>query len=132
MRRRALLALGGVAALAACGGAAPTDRASPAWNGTLGGAPLQRVNCTDWHGAGSTERGQVVRALSATIGGPSSTGGVGTTMPDADVTALFDRVCGTPGTSSFVLYLIYARAAAFSHQRNAPTPITAPPAMPPV
>jgi hypothetical protein len=73
-----------------------------------------------------------VRALSATIGGASTTGGFGTTLSDRDVAALFDRVCSTPGTSSFALYLIYARAAAFSHRRNGPTPITAPPAQPPL
>jgi hypothetical protein len=134
MRRPALLAVGNVVAVAlgACGGATPATPRAPAWDGTLGGVPLQRTNCTDWHGADTTQRGQVVRALTATIGGASSTGGVGTTLPDGDVAALFDRVCGTPGTSSFVLYLIYARSAAFSHQRNGPTPITAPAAQPPV
>jgi hypothetical protein len=35
-------------------------------------------------------------------------------MPAARVTALFNRVCSTPQTSGFVLYMIYARAAAFS------------------
>jgi hypothetical protein len=135
MRRRAWLAgaVAAVAALTACGGGDGSRHAAPAaraWNGTLGGVPLQRANCTAWHGAGATQRGQAVRALSATIGGASTSGGVGTTLPDGDVAALFDRVCGTPGTSSFVLYLIYARAAAFSHQHNGPTPITAPPASP--
>jgi hypothetical protein len=48
------------------------------------------------------------------------------------VAALFDRGCATPGTSSFVLYLIYARAVAFSRQGRGPTPITAPPAQPPL
>jgi hypothetical protein len=118
-----------------CGGgapAAPPPGQPHAWNGTLGGAPLQRANCTSWHGANREQRGQTVRALTATIGGASTSGGVGTTLPDREVASLFDRVCSTPGTRSFVLYLIYARAAAFSSQGHGPTPITAPAAQPPV
>jgi hypothetical protein len=139
-RRRAALAGGAVAAglalaaLASGGlpGATQPAPAPRAYDGTLAGAPLQRANCANWHAASAAQRGQAVRALSATIGGASTTGGVGTTLPDREVSALFDRVCGTPGTSSFALYLIYARAAAFSRQRHGPTPITAPPAQPPV
>jgi hypothetical protein len=125
-----------VAVALAGGGASPggTARAPAArdYNGTLAGRPLQRANCTSWHAAGAAQRGQAVRALTATIGGASTSGGVGRTLPDRDVTALFDRVCGTPGTSSFVLYLIYARAVAFSRQGHGPTPITAPAAQPPL
>jgi hypothetical protein len=123
-----------IAALAAGHRAAPVPAPlpQPAFNGTLSGAPLQRANCTSWHAASPARRRQAVRALTATIGGASTSGGVGTTLPDRDVSALFDRVCSTPGTSSFALYLIYARAAAFSHQGHGPTPITAPPAQPPL
>jgi hypothetical protein len=140
---RAAVAVGVVAAAAALvavlvlpAGAARTTRAAPAthaarpFDGRLAGAPLQRANCASWHAASAAQRGQAVRALSATIGGASTSGGVGTTMPDADVSALFDRFCGTPGTSHFALYLLYARAAAFSRHRG-PTPITAPPAQQP-
>jgi hypothetical protein len=129
-----VVAAGLVLAALASGGGLPaaTHTAPRSYDGTLAGAPLQRANCANWHAASAAQRGQAVRALSATIGGASTTGGVGTTLPDREVSALFDRVCGTPGTSSFALYLIYARAAAFSHQRHGPTPITAPPAQPPV
>ncbi len=132
---RAALAGGAVAvavAVALALGATRTAPAPRAYDGMLAGVPLQRANCAGWHAASAAQRGQAVRALSATIGGASTTGGVGTTLPDRDVSALFDRVCGTPGTSSFVLYLIYARAAAFSKQGHGPTPITAPPAQPSV
>jgi hypothetical protein len=122
----------GVLALGATRAAHAPAPAPRAYDGTLAGTPLQRANCTDWHAASAAQRRQAVRALSATIGGASTTGGVGTTLPDRDVSALFDRVCGTRGTASFVLYLVYARAAAFSHQGHGPTPITAPPAQPPV
>ena len=124
-----------VLALAALASGKPEPAAPaplPAFNGTLAGAPLQRANCTSWHAAAPASRRQAIRALTATIGGASTTGGVGTTLPDRDVSALFDRVCSTPGTASFALYLIYARAAAFSRQGRGPTPITAPPAQPPL
>jgi hypothetical protein len=133
----AVAAVLALAALAAAGAlplhATRTARAPAprAYDGMLAGAPLQRANCASWRAAAPAQRGQAVRALSATIGAASTSGGVGTTLPDRDVSALFDRVCRTPGTSSFALYLIYARAAAFRNQRNGPTPITGPPAQQP-
>jgi hypothetical protein len=135
-RRGALTGAAVVATLAAAAALSLGARHAPppprAYDGTLAGATLQRANCTDWHVAPAAQRGQTVRALSATIGGASSTGVIGTTLPERDVSALFDRICATPGTSSFVLYLIYAHAAAFSHQGGGPTPITAPAAQPPL
>jgi hypothetical protein len=140
--RRAALAAGALAvavvlAALAAGGVLSrgAPRAAPAerpFDGMLGGMPLQRANCASWQTASPGQRLAAVRGLSATIGGASTGGGFGTTMPDQDVAALFDRVCHTPGTANFVLYMIYARAAAFSHQRSGPTPITAPAAQPPV
>lgn len=136
-RRRARLAAVAVAAATLVAvaavevlplGATRTTPAPRPFDGMLAGAPLQRANCASWHAASAPQRGQAVRALTATIGGASTTGGVGTTLADGEVAALFDRVCGTPGTSHFALYLIYARAAAFGGQRHGPTPITAPPA----
>jgi hypothetical protein len=133
----AALAGGAVAAVLAAPAlhdGAATDGATPvrAYDGTLAGLPLQRASCTSWHAASPAQRAQAVRALTATIGGASTSGGVGRTLPDRDVAALFGRVCSTPGTASFVLYLIYARAVAFSRQGNGPTPITAPPGQPPL
>jgi hypothetical protein len=121
-----------VAVLALSLGTSHSGGAPRAYDGMLAGVPLQRANCTSWHAASPAQRGQAVRALSFTIGGASSAGVVGRTMPDRDVSALFDRICATPGTSSFVLYLLYARAAAFSRQGRGPTPITAPAAQPPL
>lgn len=135
--QRAALAGGATAAALAAlalhgAGATGPAHAARGYDGTLAGLPLQRANCTSWHTAAPARRGQAVRALTATIGGASTSGGVGRTLPDREVAALFDRVCGTPGTSSFVLYLIYARAVAFSRQGHGPTPITAPAAQPPL
>jgi hypothetical protein len=125
-----------LAAAALLGGAAPRGggpaHAAPDYDGTLAGLPLQRANCTSWRTAPPAQRAQAVRALTMTIGGPSTSGGVGRTLSEPDVAALFGRVCSTPGTSSFVLYLIYAHAVAFSRQGRGPTPITAPAAQPPL
>jgi hypothetical protein len=130
-RTPAAIAAGLVLALALAAGAAlvatrdAVHRTAPAargYDGVLAGAPLQRARCSNWHAASSAERVHAVQALSATIGGASTSGGVGTTLSDAQVGGLFDRVCSTPQTANFVLYLIYARAAAFS--RHGPTPIT--------
>jgi hypothetical protein len=95
-----------------------SQRAAPpparAYDGILAGVPLQRARCRNWRAAAPAQRQEAVRALTATIGGASTTGGVGTTLSDSAASSLFDRVCSTPSTSGFALYLIYARAAAFS------------------
>jgi hypothetical protein len=93
-------------------GAAPAaERVVP---GMLAGVPLQRASCAEWQAAGPAQRRAVVRSLRATVGGASSTGGVGTTLPDDRAMAMLSRICATPSTGGFVLYLLYARAAAFS------------------
>ncbi len=87
---------------------------SAGFDGTLMGAPLQRARCEHWLAAGPAQRLDAVRGITANIGGPSTSGGVGTTLTEADAVRLFDRTCATPATRGFALYLIYARAAAFS------------------
>lgn len=120
------LALAAGAALVAIGAPHRTAPVARGYDGMLAGVPLQRARCSNWQAASSAARLQAVQALSATIGGASTGGGVGTTLSDAQVRGLFDRFCSTPQTENFVLYLIYARAAAFS--RHDPTPITSRPA----
>ena len=122
-----------VAALVLSGGAAP-DGASRArdYDGTLAGVAAAAGELHELAHGLPAQRDQAVHALTATIGGASTSGGVGRTLPDRDVAALFGRVCTTPGTSSFVLYLLYARAVAFSRQGHGPTPVTAPAAQPPL
>jgi hypothetical protein len=84
------------------------------FDGTLSGAPLQRARCLHWERAGIAERRGAVAALKMVIGGASTTGGVGTTLTEAQAMTLLDRTCASPKTAHFVLYMIYARAAAFS------------------
>ncbi len=94
--------------------AAVQRTAAPTFDGRVGGVPLQQARCAQWATASATQRGQVVAALAATVGGASTTGGVGTTLPAARATAIFDVRCAQAGASSFLLYEIYTRAAAFS------------------
>jgi hypothetical protein len=84
------------------------------FDGTLSGAPLQRARCVHWQRAGLAERRGAVAGLAMVVGGASTSGGVGTTLTEAQAMALLDRTCATAATEHFVLYIIYARAAAFS------------------
>ena len=101
----------GVAALALSG---TSERTAPAPVGpvTLDGVSLQSANCTRWWAAGEAERTAAVHALSRSIGGRTPYG-PGTTLPDARVHRLFDRVCAPTFASHFLLYEIYIRAAGF-------------------
>ncbi|MEA2403752.1 MAG: hypothetical protein QOE08_399 [Thermoleophilaceae bacterium] len=87
---------------------------SRGYNGTLAGAPLQRARCEQWIVASPAERLDAVRGITSTVGGPSTTGGVGTTLTDAQALDLFNRTCATRAARGFALYIIYARAAAYS------------------
>jgi hypothetical protein len=92
---------------------APAAPDVTAFDGTLAGAPLQRASCASWLAASPAERTGAVASLRGLVGGASTTGGVGTTMSDAAAFQLFDTQCATPATRNFVLYVMYARAAAF-------------------
>jgi hypothetical protein len=89
-----------------------SERAAPGTAVTLDGATLQSANCTRWWAAAEADRTAAVQALSRSIGGPTPYG-PGTTLPDARVHALFDRVCAPSFASHFLLYEIYIRAAGF-------------------
>jgi hypothetical protein len=87
---------------------------SSGYNGTLAGAPLQRARCEHWLAAPPAQRLDAVHGITSTMGGPSTSGGVGTTLTDAQAIGLFNRTCATRAARGFALYLIYARAAAYS------------------
>jgi hypothetical protein len=116
--RRLLLALAalvaaagvtaGVVALTAGGTA---ERAAPAGPALLAGKPLQSANCTAWWTASPAEQNAAVATLTRSIGGRTTGGAVGTTLPADRVHRLFDRVCTPSFTSHFLLYEIYIRAA---------------------
>jgi hypothetical protein len=110
----ALVVAGAVAAgaIALTSGEAARPAAPPIAAVRLDGAPLQSANCERWWAASEAQRGRAIGALSRSIGG-STAYGPGTTLPDARVHALFDRVCAPTFTRHFLLYEIYIRAAGF-------------------
>lgn len=118
--RRAWVALAALAVtgaavtgvLALSGGSGAERAVRSATPVRIDGVSLQSANCTNWWAAGEAERGRAIDALTRSIGG-STPYGPGTTLPDAKVHALFDRVCAPTFTRHFMLYEIYIRAAGF-------------------
>jgi hypothetical protein len=86
--------------------------ARPALPPRIDGVSLQSANCTNWWAGSEAERRGAIAGLTRSIGGPTPYG-PGTTLPDAKVHALFDRVCAPSFTRHFMLYEIYIRAAGF-------------------
>jgi hypothetical protein len=107
-----LLAVAATAAALALTTGGAEHAARPALPPRIDGVSLQSANCTNWWAASEAERGGAIDALTRSIGGATPYGR-GTTLPDARVHALFDRVCAPGFTRNFLLYEIYIRAAGF-------------------
>jgi hypothetical protein len=86
---------------------------SPAPLPAVTSTALQQARCTTWLGAGAPERTALLHALAGSVGGPSTSGGVGTTLSDGEATRMLDRVCSSGVARGFLLYEIYIRAAGF-------------------
>jgi hypothetical protein len=110
----AALVLAGALTLTSRDGAPARHRAAVTPTALIGGLPLQQARCEQWVDASASERGAIVRALAGVVGGPSTSGGVGTTLSTARANALFDRVCASGVAQGFLLYEMYIRAAGFS------------------
>jgi hypothetical protein len=122
-RRAALLLAGAaIAAVAAIGFAvagqgvrehpvAQSARAA-AYNGLIGGVPLQSARCVQWNAGSGAERAKVAAALSYSVGGATPYG-PGTTLSTAQALSLFDRACSSPIAQHWLLYELYIRAAGF-------------------
>lgn len=105
-------------ALAFAGGrAAPAPAPQPAvtshaYNGLIGGVPLQSARCEQWLAGSGAERARVVGALAYSVGG-STPYGRGTTLSSVEAQGLFDRACASPIAQHWLLYELYIRAAGF-------------------
>ena len=110
----ALLAAGIAIALIASPDSAPAAHSAKSDLALIGGKPLQQASCAEWLTGSPDERAAVLAALKRDVGG-STPYGRGTTLSDADAYALFTRACARPYASGFMLYVIYARAAAFQY-----------------
>jgi hypothetical protein len=95
--------------------------ATPPRVALIGGLPIQQARCAQWNGGGGAERQAVVAALASTVGGPSTSGGHGTTLAPAEASALFNRACANPIARGFLLYELYIRAAGFRSLVEPPT-----------
>jgi hypothetical protein len=91
-----------------------------AYNGLVGGVPLQSARCIQWNAASDAERRNVAAALSHSVGGATPYGR-GTTLSTGEAFGLFDRACSSPIAQHWLLYELYIRAAGF---RSYTTPQT--------
>ena len=114
--------LAAAALLATRGGdqARPTAARPAAASGTavIGGATLQRARCSQWRSGTLAQQRAIIRALAASVGGPSGNAR-GTTLDEPQAFGLFDRACANPVARHFLLYELYVHAAAF-HSLEAP------------
>jgi hypothetical protein len=108
----ALLAAGVVIALLASPAPAPATQSARSDLQVIGGKPLQQATCQEWLTGSPDERAAVLDALKASVGGGTRNGRA-TTLSDPAAYAVLDRACARPYARGFMLYIIYARAAAF-------------------
>jgi hypothetical protein len=83
-----------------------------AYNGLIGGAPLQSARCVQWNGGTGAERDRVAAALAHSVGGATQYGR-GTTLSSGQAHTLFDNACASPIAKHWLLYELYIRAAGF-------------------
>jgi hypothetical protein len=83
-----------------------------AYNGLIGGVPLQQARCAQWNAGTTAERDKVVGALTYSVGG-STPYGPGTTLSSVQAHSLFERACSSPIAQHWLLYELYIRAAGF-------------------
>jgi hypothetical protein len=99
----------GVVALTAPGAAV---HHSAAYNGLIGGMPLQSAHCVQWNAGSDAERDNVAAALAHSVGGATPYG-PGTTLTTSQAHTLFDNACASPIAQHWLLYELYIRAAGF-------------------
>ena len=76
------------------------------------------MECADWRRADPRERADTIDTIEEVIGGTAGgTGGRGATLDDETAYEVLDRQCKPEFASSFRLYKVYARAAAFQGRR---------------
>jgi hypothetical protein len=90
----------------------PAAHHSAAYNGLIGGMPLQSAHCIQWTAGSGAERDRVAAALSASVGGATPYG-PGTTLTSSQAHTLFDNACANPIAQHWLLYELYIRAAGF-------------------
>jgi hypothetical protein len=92
--------------------APPPKPAAHAYDGLIGGVPLQQARCVQWNAGTAGERDRVAGALAYSVGGATPYGR-GTTLTSTEAHGLFDRACSSPIAQNWLLYELYIRAAGF-------------------
>ncbi len=72
---------------------------------------LQLATCTDWHESSPQERQSAIDQLEETVAGPRKEGN---TLDDEVAYTTLDARCEPEFARGFLLYQLYARAAAFT------------------
>jgi hypothetical protein len=119
-RSRAVWLAAGVAALVLCvviavsgsGDSSPAAASVKSDLALIGGKPLQQASCEDWISGTPDERAAVVATIKRSVGGATPYG-PGATLTADQAYALFARTCAPAYARGFLLYSIYAKAAAF-------------------
>jgi hypothetical protein len=107
-------------ALASCGGSSGTPVGAEdrlAGRGAALDVPLGQATCSDWNEASVQARHDVISQLRANRAQPITGGGVrgqGSVLEDDFAYRLLQNRCGHPASDSFLLYKLYAYAAAFA------------------
>jgi hypothetical protein len=99
-------------ALTSQGGHTQPATPAAAYNGLIGGVPLQNAHCVQWNAGTDAERDRVAAALAHSVGGATPYG-PGTTLSTSQARTLFDNACASPIAQNWLLYELYIRAAGF-------------------
>ena len=120
---RALLVAAAALAVAGCGaeegagdGGSEAADAEPVGE-KLGGSVAQLVQCGDWVEGSEAEKLATIEDVRSHVN-LEGTGIDAPALSDDEAMEVFDNACADPAASSFRLYVIYARAAAFKPLRD--------------
>lgn len=114
-------AIAASATIAGCGGSGDAGASPDQGVGPRIGQSIRLFNCEDWRRSDAATRLAVVRQLKGIVGGTVVGGrtgaiGHGNVLEDEQAYDLFEGNCKQPYAHAFVLYKLYARAAAFAGQ----------------
>jgi hypothetical protein len=110
---RGVAALAASLALAGCLGSDSNAPPSGGAGATIG-PPVRLASCSDWKSAGPAQRSAIIEAVQEVSGGPTgSPAGRGAVLKTDDAYDLFEAQCRPDYATSFRLYKLYTRAAAF-------------------
>jgi hypothetical protein len=105
-------------AVAGCGSQneAQEDEADPVGQ-ELGGSVAALAQCSDWAGATEAQKLATIEDIRSQVNREDA-GVTASALTDEQALKVLDHGCAVPGSQSFRLYIMYARAAAFEPLRR--------------